>query len=425
MIKDMDLEADQSRSRRGRKYEEYDDYDDYDDFDEEEYEEPVYDREEEPVIPEHESPAQMRRRLQKEAEEKKAAENKAKRIYRNRETGESYTVDPAAVRRARAERSAAENERARDESRRRSREDREERIREPERYEREEEGGKKKSSALIWVLLVVFLLVFLFSLYQLISIYLEYRKGENDYDNIRQEAQQMLEEARKSNGKKTSSEGETEAVVGETTQAPTDSAGNEVKTLPNRERNQEWFKQLEFAYQGIVGWITIEDTVVDYPVMYSGDNEYYLTHTSVGTINSSGSIFLEQTNHTDMNDYHTLIYGHNMKNGSMFATLRKYEYDYDFWQNHRYITLESPEGTLTYEIFSVQITDAYSDVYTVGFWPGEVFADYVQRLKNASMYDTGVTVTDQDYILTLSTCTNSTGDGRTVVHAKRIETPAE
>ena len=86
MIKDMDLEADQSRSRRGRKYEEYDDYDDYDDFDEEEYEEPVYDREEEPVIPEHESPAQMRRRLQKEAEEKKAAENKAKRIYRNRET---------------------------------------------------------------------------------------------------------------------------------------------------------------------------------------------------------------------------------------------------------------------------------------------------------------------------------------------------
>ena len=440
MIKDMDLKADVRASRRRAEERE-----------EIEYREPVKEKEE----PEHESPAQMRRRLQKEAEEKKAAQAKARRIYRNRETGETYTEKPQSRREAAAGYGRDSDYDTRDRDRDSYRESRSQ-GRDPYREQRgqgrdsyrdrydeddrfpdefdderdddgklsDEPGGKKKSNALIWSLLVIFLLIFLFALYQLISIYREYKKGQNDYDNIREEAQQMLEEARKSEGKKGANGSNVtgDARPDETTAEETDEDGNVIKPLPNKERNRDWFKQMEFAYQGIVGWITIPDTVIDYPIMYSGDNEYYLTHTSVGTINSSGAIFLEATNNKDLNDYHTIVYGHNMKNGSMFAALRRYEYDPDFWKNHRYITVETPEGTLTYEIFSVQLTDAYSEVYTVGFWPGEVYAGFVQRLKNASMYDTGVSVSDQDYVLTLSTCTNN-ADGRTVVHAKRIPTP--
>ncbi len=273
-------------------------------------------------------------------------------------------------------------------------------------YEDEYEDGKKKTSWPIWVALIFFIALFIFALYQLISIFLEYRNGEAEYNRIRNEAQELLNDAEKN----------TEPDV-----QPTDENGNPLETLPNRKRNEEWFKQLEYVYDGIVAWITIDGTSVDYPVMYSGDNTYYLTHTSVGTINSAGAIFLEEQNKDDLSDTHVIIYGHNMKNGAMFAPVIDYvNAGYDFFNEHRFITLDTREGTMKYEIFSVQETDSSSNVYTVGFWPGENFNNFLQGIKNASSYDTGVSVNGNDQVISLSTCTN-VGEGRVLLHAKRVE----
>ena len=274
-------------------------------------------------------------------------------------------------------------------------------------YEDEYEGGKKKTSWFIWVALVFFVGLFIFALYQLISIFLEYRNGEDEYNRIRNQAQEMRDDAEKNQD--------------QDIPPITDENGNPLETLPNRKRNEEWFDQLELVYNGIVAWIKIDGTNVDYPVMYSGDNTYYLTHTSVGTINSAGAIFLEEQNNKDLSDSHILIYGHNMKNGAMFAPVIDYvNGGYNFFNEHRFITLDTREGTTTYEIFSVQETDSSSNVYTVGFWPGENFNNFLQGIKNSSSYDTGVSVNGNDQVISLSTCTN-VGEGRVLLHAKRVK----
>ena len=167
-----------------------------------------------------------------------------------------------------------------------------------------------------------------------------------------------------------------------------------------------------------VGWIEIPGTTISYPVMHTTDNSYYLTHTFSGKTNSSGCIFVETLNSGDFTDIHTIIYGHNMNNGSMFASLKNYS-SVSYLVAHPTIYIDLEDGTHAYQIFSVHTVNSDDEVFTIGFARDDEYAAFLEMLKESSDYDTGVSVTTDDDIITLSTCTNS-GVDRYVVHAKKL-----
>ena len=167
----------------------------------------------------------------------------------------------------------------------------------------------------------------------------------------------------------------------------------------------------------VIGWIRIPDTEIDYPVMQGTDNEFYLNHTWDGTENSVGSIFMEHTNYSGLTDYNTLIYGHNMQNGSMFAALRRY-YEQEFYEAHPYVYVRNDQGVFRYEIFSAYPAAVDSSVYRVNFGSlSDREAFLAEALDNSSIL-TGVEPGVRDRILTLSTCTSSGYSKRWVVQAR-------
>lgn len=176
------------------------------------------------------------------------------------------------------------------------------------------------------------------------------------------------------------------------------------------------FAALMADYPNAVAWIVCEDIGLSYPVMQADDNDYYLTHGPDGSALASGSIFLDSG--CTLDDAHMLIYGHTMQNGTMFGSLKKYE-DEDFYRSGTaLITLYTPSAVRTYQIFAVQRVPSDSEVYTIGFSHNAVFAAFLQTLQAGAQYDTGVTVTEQDQVLTLSTCATMGGQQRLVISAK-------
>ena len=179
------------------------------------------------------------------------------------------------------------------------------------------------------------------------------------------------------------------------------------------------FVHLKEKMPDIIAWIGFDSVDVSYPVVYSGDNSYYLRRMWDGSYNQAGTIFLEGKNKT-IDDLHAILYGHNMRNGSMFAPLKAYMDESFFEENGGWFTVYTPEQTWRYQLFSVHVVDPNDPLYAVGFSEGEEYTEFVQGLRNGSMYDTGVTVNPDDHVLTLSTCTDD-GHNRIVFHARRVE----
>lgn len=262
-------------------------------------------------------------------------------------------------------------------------------------------GRKKRRMPVpLMVVLCICVVVLGVSIWQLSNIFLEYKAGTDEYEDLKQyvmseipegEAQEQTEES----GNAGSGEGAEEEPV-----------------------QRVSLSELQAQNPDTVGWIEIPGTEISYPLMHKDDNAYYLNHTFSGKTNSAGSIFVEKLNSPDFTDLHTIIYGHNMKNGSMFAGLKNYTSP-SYLVAHPNIYIDLADGTHCYEIFSVYEVEADSDSYTIGFAPDEQYETFLQTLKGRSAYDTGVTVTKEDYIITLSTCIRN-GEHRYLVHAKKI-----
>lgn len=180
------------------------------------------------------------------------------------------------------------------------------------------------------------------------------------------------------------------------------------------------FLSLETVNEDIIGWIDFDLLEISYPILQGATNEEYLRTDFQGKSATAGSIFLDSMNSRDFQDYHLIIYGHNMRNGSMFGQLKKYKEE-SFYSGNEYFTIYTKKGIYRYQIFSCHDTDAYGTVYTVGFLPGEQYSNFVTELKNAAMYEYGVDVNQHDHIVTLSTCT-ADNRNRFVIHAKLIDT---
>ncbi|MBC1861567.1 class B sortase [Listeria welshimeri] len=195
----------------------------------------------------------------------------------------------------------------------------------------------------------------------------------------------------------------------------------EVTTTHVNGEVRDELKSLQKLNKDMAGWLTIADTEIDYPILQSTDNDYYLHHNYKNEKARAGSIFKDYRNTNEFLDKNTIIYGHNMKDGSMFADLRKY-LDKDFFKAHPTFSYESGLTNYKVEIFSVYetTTDFY---YIETDFPGKQdFADYLEKVQQQSIYKANVKVSSKDRIITLSTCDTEKDyeKGRMVIQGKLV-----
>lgn len=175
----------------------------------------------------------------------------------------------------------------------------------------------------------------------------------------------------------------------------------------------------------VVGWIRFDEpSEINYPVVQGRDNEEYLKRTFEANTNKLGTLFVDVNNPGDFSGRNTFIYGHNMKNGSMFAQLLKYKDD-SFYKEHPYFYIYTPDGKVrTYEIFSAGVVKDTSDSYIMDYADDAAFQTYIDYIKQQSAYPTSAEVTTASKIVSLSTCTNVRDDERFLVHGVMIKEEA-
>ena len=170
-----------------------------------------------------------------------------------------------------------------------------------------------------------------------------------------------------------------------------------------------------------IGWITIADTSIDYPIVQGSDNFYYLNHDFNCYKSIYGSIFMDYHNAPDFSDNHTILYGHNMKNGSMFHDLNEYS-SRDFFNEHSYIKINSQGVFRKFVVFSTYNTEPDFNYLQTEFNSPEEYSIFLNALlSHSEISNENVQVTAEDKILTLSTCSEDLKNGRRVVHAKLVE----
>ena len=251
-------------------------------------------------------------------------------------------------------------------------------------------------------ILVVALVVFCISAVALIRIFLEYKQGEDTYQEIEEQfAVQELPEA------------ETEGGMGE------EAAEDRFEPLSID------FQALRAVYPDVYGWIQMPGLDVSYPVVQGPDNDYYLYRMVDGAENNAGSIFVEQSNGAKFQDANTILYGHNMKNGSMFANLTKYR-NLDFYKQNPTLEFSTLYKSSTYKVFSVFVLNASKEddngyIYNISrknFLDDDDFNSWADEAYQRSLINTGVDVVNGDNIITLVTCVYDFDDARLVVMAR-------
>ena len=164
------------------------------------------------------------------------------------------------------------------------------------------------------------------------------------------------------------------------------------------------FSELQRVNKDVIGWIYMYDTVINYPVVRSEtSNDTYLKMTYDGKYNSAGSIFMDYRNRKDYSDDNTIIYGHNMKNGKMFACLKRFRTQ-EFADQHKTFYIMTEEGNRRYEVVAAFQTDALSDIYTRNFSSKEAKEKWIKKVVKSSAVGTDVPLNSDDKFVTLSTC---------------------
>lgn len=246
-----------------------------------------------------------------------------------------------------------------------------------------------KKKIIITILFIVFLSMFIISLYNIII----WLKDNKHADDLTKELSEIKE------------------------------IKNDTETVEVNVSKRINFKELKERNSDTVGWIEMKNNNVDYPFVQTNDNSYYLNHSFDKRYTDAGWIWLDYRNNLERDDDNLIIYGHARKDKSMFGTL-KYSLKSDWYTNeeNHIITIYLENETRYYQIFSSYHIKTEDYYLTVNFNNRDDFQNFLNTLKNRSVYDYGVDLNSDDKILTLSTCYNSSD--KTVIHAKltKIET---
>ncbi len=179
----------------------------------------------------------------------------------------------------------------------------------------------------------------------------------------------------------------------------------EEHTLPNID-----FSILKQENKDIVGWIYSENTPINYPIVQSKDNEYYLHRLINGKYNSAGSIFMDYRNTPNFTDNNTIIYGHNMKNNTMFGTLLKYK-NQEYYDEHKIMYLFTQKRNYAIKVFTSYTTSDDSNIYNLS----KISKSKIEELIKKSDFKSDVIVSKEDKIITLSTCSYDYDEARYIV----------
>jgi len=261
----------------------------------------------------------------------------------------------------------------------------------PHRGHRRKGKGSKGKGILSNLILIVALAVFAVSAYQLFKIGKGYYDGRSEYDKIRD----LAIETKDDGG---------------------DDAGNQPRYQVN-------FDELMALNSDTIGWIRFdpEPAIINYPIVQGKDNQEYLHKTFSANDNSLGTIFLNVENNPNFRYQNSIVYGHRMRDGSMFRHLQDYE-DRAFWEANPYFYIYTPDGQeLIYHIYSMGEVLDTSDTYLTEFNTEEEYQNFLNMTKQVSLYDTGIEVTSSDTIVTLSTCTSASDNHRFVVRYVRVK----
>lgn len=248
---------------------------------------------------------------------------------------------------------------------------------------------KKQKNIILNFLIIICLAIFAFSGYKLISYYLEYKSMDKVYSNLN-------------------------ALVIEDVDLTPDDHGLLLRA-PKID-----MKKLKEINPDVVGYIIIPDTKISYPILYNSDMTKYIDHDVEMNYSRAGAIFMDANNHPSFIDDNTIIYGHQMKDGSMFGDITTYFRDTAYASNHSYIYLYTENGIRLYRIFAGRMTEATSDVYTTHFTYQEKLSFINEQMRHSAFESTYVPTGDENFI-TLSTCTNITKTSRYVLFAQLVE----
>ncbi|MBR3755757.1 MAG: class B sortase [Firmicutes bacterium] len=239
-----------------------------------------------------------------------------------------------------------------------------------------EKKEKKKGDILYKIIMAILIVIILFSLYKVGTILYGYYLGSSQYE--------------------------------------------EVQEIAKAEEEEINFEGLLKKNKDVKAWIFLKDTVIDYPVLQTTNNDYYLYHMFNGQENGAGSIFIDYRNENPFEDFNTVLHGHRMKDGSMFKPLVQYS-DMEFYENHKIIEITTPERKYDCHVFAAATIPADSDLYQFEFYSEEDRADYLWRLNSVNQMDTAVEVGTDDKIVMMSTCTAQLDDNRYCVFGKLVE----
>lgn len=182
------------------------------------------------------------------------------------------------------------------------------------------------------------------------------------------------------------------------------------------------FVSLQKENPDCIGWIYFPNLDISYPIMQGRDNDEYLRHTFQGEYATAGSIFIDSANALDFSDENTLVYGHNMKNGSMFGQLKYYQEE-EFYKKNPGFYIETPEGSSYYSIFSCYLAsvEGQEEAFATSFSTEEEYGHFLDTVKGYSFYDTGIKPGVGQNTVTLLTCNQAGDDYRFLIHAVRTE----
>ena len=271
--------------------------------------------------------------------------------------------------------------------------------------------ARNKKDAAIALVCVVLVIVAVVSIVKIVNLHSAEIKQE-------QEIQALQEEYTSESGDTTSMSDESDMVA----------KTGDLETEPEDDPNA-WYHDIDVDFAGlkeqnedIVGWIYFEDEEsISYPFLYSGD-DYYLRRNYLKEEETAGSIYIDGNNSPNLDDAHTLIYGHNMRNLSMFGKLKFYKTEEDYFENHRYFQLITESGAYRYEIFAYKdVSTLTGGIYTTWKYVDSDFKEFVNdTICQGSYVEADIDVDDEAHIVTLSTCSYDS-DVRFTVSAVRID----
>jgi len=258
---------------------------------------------------------------------------------------------------------------------------------------------KSRPRLILHILMVLCVIGVLYSAFILFFDSREYAKGDAAYQKLR--------------------------LIWESSEPAADQASASLRTIgeaPSEEKQEEQangvdFTSLERINPDVVGWIAAEGTKIDYPVVWGKDNYFYLHHLFTGERNKLGSIFMDYRNHSDFLDKNTIIYGHNMKDGSMFSFLTKYKVQ-RYFDNFQTMLLYTPIGDFTIELFAGIVVDGNYESVQLDFQDDYDFQSYIDSLKKKSTFESNTIVKADDRIITLCTCSYEFNNARYALYGK-------